>query len=254
MNRISVFDEFGNWMGDFMPAESFEGCLGSIFFVILMIIFWTAGFLVFLLFKLLINGFKSLFQGKIGMAILYWIIPIILFWIIWTYGFKTEMKALASIPPESINGYFIFPDKHPKECETYNLTMLGFYGESHPVPDQFLHDIVQEVWCWRDFIPAVRYFKFKNTTTLQDYINWIQKNGISGTKLIYTRKTEEGIILGLEGHSIYNYKSYPGSIIIWSVDKYAFVGQLDAMDTYGTGGMPLNQLEESWLATYSQHR
>jgi len=68
---FDIYDEWGIYKGRFTPAWSTDGCLGMVLGAFLLAI----GFLIYLLIKLTINGFKSAIAGDLGKALLYWSIP-----------------------------------------------------------------------------------------------------------------------------------------------------------------------------------
>lgn len=78
-DQFSVFDSWGNKVGDFIPTGG--GCVDSVIGLFAMIILWTIGLAVYALIKLIAEGFKALGQGKWGLAIACFIpiwLPIIL--------------------------------------------------------------------------------------------------------------------------------------------------------------------------------
>lgn len=67
-----LFDEYGNFVGRFEPSGGgFEG----FFFLIGVVFLWAFGFLIYLFFKLIINGFKAMGRGDWGKALAYLIVP-----------------------------------------------------------------------------------------------------------------------------------------------------------------------------------
>lgn len=67
-----LFDEYGNFVGRFEPSGGgFEG----FFFLIGVVFLWAFGFLIYLFFKLIINGFKAMGRGEFGKALAYLIVP-----------------------------------------------------------------------------------------------------------------------------------------------------------------------------------
>lgn len=67
-----LFDEYGNFVGRFEPSGGgFEG----FFFLIGVVFLWAFGFLIYLFFKLIINGFKAMGRGDWGKALQYLLIP-----------------------------------------------------------------------------------------------------------------------------------------------------------------------------------
>lgn len=70
-----LFDEYGNFVGRFEPSGGgFEG----FFFLIGVVFLWAFGFLIYLFFKLIINGFKAMGRGEFGKALAYLIVPCVI--------------------------------------------------------------------------------------------------------------------------------------------------------------------------------
>ena len=72
-DEIPVFDEWGNKVGKFVPTGS--GLLDTLIIIIVFLILWTVGLLIFLLVKMIVRGFKALFHREWGRAFLYLAIP-----------------------------------------------------------------------------------------------------------------------------------------------------------------------------------
>ncbi len=68
-DRFDVFDSFGNFIGEFVPSGSDDGCWASLFSLFLVIILWTVGFLIYLLIWLIVGGFKAASKGDWGKAL-----------------------------------------------------------------------------------------------------------------------------------------------------------------------------------------
>ena len=68
---FNVFDEWGNFMGKFIPAGGAGGCWG----VFALIVFGIIAFLIYLLIRLIIEGFKALGRKQWGWATLYLSVP-----------------------------------------------------------------------------------------------------------------------------------------------------------------------------------
>jgi len=70
--EFDVFDEWGSYVGKFTPAGGgWDGC----FFAIAMLILWTIGFLVYLLVRLVVQGFRAAGRREWDKAAAYWAIP-----------------------------------------------------------------------------------------------------------------------------------------------------------------------------------
>jgi len=70
--EFDVFDEWGSYVGKFTPAGGgWDGCL----FAIAMLILWTVGFLVYLLVRLVVQGFRAAGRKEWDKAVEYWAIP-----------------------------------------------------------------------------------------------------------------------------------------------------------------------------------
>ncbi|HLE49947.1 MAG TPA: hypothetical protein VI791_02305 [Patescibacteria group bacterium] len=71
MGDFDVFDEWGSFVGTFTPAGGGFGCLFGIAILILL----AAGFVVYMLIKMVVMGFVALSKGKWGEAVMYWLVP-----------------------------------------------------------------------------------------------------------------------------------------------------------------------------------
>lgn len=70
--EFNVFDEWGTYVGKFTPAGGgFDGCL----FAIAMLLLWTVGFLVYLLVRLVVQGFRAASRKEWDQAAKYWAVP-----------------------------------------------------------------------------------------------------------------------------------------------------------------------------------
>lgn len=70
--EFDVFDEWGSYVGKFTPAGGgWDGCL----FAIAMLFLWTVGFLVYLLVKLVVQGFRAAGRKEWDKAAAYWAVP-----------------------------------------------------------------------------------------------------------------------------------------------------------------------------------
>jgi len=69
--EIPVYDEWGNYIGKFIPSNS-----DSIFFLIGLVFLWTIGFVIFLFFRFTIKGIKEALEGNFLRSFLNLLVPI----------------------------------------------------------------------------------------------------------------------------------------------------------------------------------
>jgi hypothetical protein len=74
-DRFDVFDEWGNFIGRFTAIGSGANNCAV---MLALLITGVVVSIIYMLFRLIVEGFKALFTGRFGMALLYWAIPLIL--------------------------------------------------------------------------------------------------------------------------------------------------------------------------------
>jgi len=256
-----VVDAFGNVI-KITEVDSWESCLVSIVMGILGVILVAAGAVIYLFFMLIINGFKALFAGEIGVALLHFLLPAVLIGFLWYKGwlgtgikvatsFAGRQIAAVSKGEGTIRGYFIYPDEHfnkgpalSREC----FTPGAYNGDySHSVPEEFRQWVVQDIYCG-SYVPSARYLKF-DEQGYQKYLDWVDKNGVDGLELVSDTKTTEGKLLAFTGD-----KNCPKTII-WTVDKYQLLLRLDVRADWGVNACETSLAYlQGVLPFFSQHK
>ena len=90
---FDVFDEWGNYVGRFTPSGGIlQGLLG----VLVLIIAWSVGILVYSFFRLVVRGFQSAIAGEWVSALGYWSGPMIVSIIIGTLLLGGNVSALVA--------------------------------------------------------------------------------------------------------------------------------------------------------------
>ena len=68
--QFSVFDEWGNKVGEFIPTG---GGLGdTVIMIFVLILAWVFGFVIYLFIKLIIKGFEAISDERWDEAVAYW--------------------------------------------------------------------------------------------------------------------------------------------------------------------------------------
>lgn len=88
--KFNVFDEWGNFIGRFTAVGSgADNCAVMVAFLIMGVIISV----IYMLFRLIIEGFKALFAGRLGMAFVYWAIPLLLVGLIAYFNISKGVEA-----------------------------------------------------------------------------------------------------------------------------------------------------------------
>ena len=251
-----VTDAFGNVIS-ITEVDNLGGCLFSLIFMILGIILWAIGSLIFIFFMFIINGFRALFRGEIGKALLYFSIPAALVGFVWYTGLPERVyagyKSTSINSSESIKGYFIYPGEHyntgpmtSRDCfepEYYNRAFV------YSVPEQFKGSIIQNMYCGK-FVPSASYVKF-DEQGYHNYIGWIIKNGVDGLQLVSSSNTNEGKMLIFEKPPPDCSKS-----IIMTVDEHKLLLRLDVRKgEYGVNACEVSFAQvRSGIPVFFEHK
>jgi len=234
MNEVFevVVDAFGKVI-DIRNADTLESCFVSLLLVVLGVILVAIGALIYIFFMLIVEGFKALFGGKIGMALLYFAIPAILsvfLWINFIGSFVENMLGAPLTTPKegSIKGYFIYPNIKTDQCEIAR----GLYAKgTYDYPDEIKRHIVETVNCFsKETNVLVEFWRFDNSITQEAYKNWVRQNGIKENS--HSTVRENVTDLGTE-FFIYS-AGYDMQNIVWTVDKYSMGVKVSFRGIVGT--------------------
>lgn len=109
MKRYSVVDEWGQKVGEFIPEG--EGIGNAIFFLLAILVLWTVGFLVYVVYKSTKEGFKFASQGEWKKATISWSV----------LGIPTFLLILAAV--------------------TSNVEMNAKIAQGQVIQDAYLRDV-----------------------------------------------------------------------------------------------------------------